>query len=81
MPRRLSGRIALITGAAQGIGRATAVALARRGMLVVLADVNAAGVEETAALIGRAEPPAPAYRAPSPTGPHGLRRRVRRLGQ
>jgi NAD(P)-dependent dehydrogenase (short-subunit alcohol dehydrogenase family) len=54
MRRRLNGRIALITGAGQGIGRATAVALARRGMFVVLADVNAAGAEETAALIGPA---------------------------
>jgi NAD(P)-dependent dehydrogenase (short-subunit alcohol dehydrogenase family) len=54
-----SGRIGLITGAASGIGRATARILAERGGAVVAADVNRVGAEETAALIrsagGRAE--------------------------
>jgi rhamnulose-1-phosphate aldolase/alcohol dehydrogenase len=41
----LSGRIALITGAASGIGRATARALAARGAHVVVADLNADGAQ------------------------------------
>ena len=40
-----------ITGAASGIGRATAIEFARRGWLIGLADVNAAGLAETAALL------------------------------
>ena len=37
---RVAGEVAVITGGASGIGRATALALARRGADVVLADVN-----------------------------------------
>ncbi len=44
----LSGRVALITGGASGIGRATARLLAARGAHVVVADRNVAGVEEVA---------------------------------
>jgi NAD(P)-dependent dehydrogenase (short-subunit alcohol dehydrogenase family) len=43
---------ALVTGAASGIGRATAVLLAERGAAVACLDVNAAGLDETAAMIG-----------------------------
>lgn len=44
-------RIGLVTGAASGIGRASALALARRGVHVTVADVDVDGGEETAALI------------------------------
>jgi 3-oxoacyl-[acyl-carrier protein] reductase len=56
----LSGRVALVTGAGSGIGRTTAEVLAAAGATVVCADINLAGVEETAHGIvesgGRAEP-------------------------
>jgi 3-oxoacyl-[acyl-carrier protein] reductase len=45
----LDGRIALVTGAAQGIGRAIAEELAAAGAVIVLADVNEARLAETAA--------------------------------
>jgi len=44
----LTGRVALVSGAAQGLGRAMAVALAEAGADLVLADLNAAGVGQTA---------------------------------
>src|SRR6185436_4768149 len=46
--RNLAGRTALVTGAASGIGRATALELARRGADLALCDLDAAGLEETA---------------------------------
>jgi NAD(P)-dependent dehydrogenase (short-subunit alcohol dehydrogenase family) len=46
-----SGQVALVTGAAAGIGRASALAFARAGARVALADVDAPGGEETARLI------------------------------
>ncbi len=45
------GKVALVTGAAGGIGRATAVAFGRSGARVVVSDVNEAGGAETVALI------------------------------
>ena len=48
----MNGRVAVITGAASGIGRSTAVALAEAGASVVVGDVNEAGLEETAKLTG-----------------------------
>jgi NAD(P)-dependent dehydrogenase (short-subunit alcohol dehydrogenase family) len=44
------GAVAVCTGAASGIGRATALALARRGASVVAGDVDVAGGEETVEL-------------------------------
>jgi NAD(P)-dependent dehydrogenase (short-subunit alcohol dehydrogenase family) len=44
---RLDGKVAVITGAASGMGRATAVRFAREGAAVVVADLNSAAGEET----------------------------------
>lgn len=50
----LAGRVALVTGAARGIGAATAVALAQAGARIGLVDRDTAGVEGTADAVGRA---------------------------
>jgi len=47
----LEGRVAVVTGAGSGIGRATAVAFARAGTTVVAADIDAAAATETVGLI------------------------------
>jgi NAD(P)-dependent dehydrogenase (short-subunit alcohol dehydrogenase family) len=49
----LAGRVALVSGAAQGMGRAMALALAEAGADLMLADLNTAGVEKTAESITR----------------------------
>jgi NADP-dependent 3-hydroxy acid dehydrogenase YdfG len=51
-PRSLTGRVVAITGAARGIGRATAEALARDGARVAIGDLDAALAERTAEEIG-----------------------------
>jgi meso-butanediol dehydrogenase / (S,S)-butanediol dehydrogenase / diacetyl reductase len=50
--KRFVGRTAIVTGAASGIGRAVALRLAREGARVVIGDLNAEGLEETAGMIG-----------------------------
>jgi NAD(P)-dependent dehydrogenase (short-subunit alcohol dehydrogenase family) len=54
IPRVLEGRLALITGAGQGNGRALAIGLSQAGARIVATDVNETSVQETAALV-RAE--------------------------
>jgi NAD(P)-dependent dehydrogenase (short-subunit alcohol dehydrogenase family) len=51
---RLKGKSAIVTGAASGIGRATAIALAREGAAVMLTDIDDAGGHETLATIAKA---------------------------
>jgi NAD(P)-dependent dehydrogenase (short-subunit alcohol dehydrogenase family) len=51
--KSIEGRISVVTGAASGIGRSTAVALARAGSDVVLVDVNADGLEMACAEVER----------------------------
>jgi rhamnulose-1-phosphate aldolase/alcohol dehydrogenase len=51
-PKPLAGRVALVTGAASGIGKAIATRLAAEGAAVVVADRDAAGADELAAALG-----------------------------
>jgi NADP-dependent 3-hydroxy acid dehydrogenase YdfG len=51
-PRNLTGRVVAITGAARGIGYATAQACVREGMLVAIGDLDLATAERAAAELG-----------------------------
>ncbi|MFN7106784.1 MAG: SDR family NAD(P)-dependent oxidoreductase [Brevundimonas sp.] len=51
-PFDIDGRVAIVTGAGSGIGRATALLLAQRGATVFGTDINLATAEETAAASG-----------------------------
>lgn len=46
MTSQFHGKVALVTGAASGIGRASALAFAREGARVVVADIQVAGVKK-----------------------------------
>lgn len=61
--KRFSGKRAVVTGAAQGIGRATALRLVAEGASVALIDVNSAGLSEVASQIERSGGQALALRA------------------
>lgn len=54
MGMTFSGQVALVTGGAAGIGRATAQAFAAEGLKVVVADLDAVGGEATVAQIRQA---------------------------
>ncbi|NVE93555.1 SDR family oxidoreductase [Altererythrobacter lutimaris] len=54
MAGRVSGKLAFVTGAAQGLGRAHASLLAQEGARVLCTDINGDGAAETASLINEA---------------------------
>jgi len=54
--KELRGKVATVTGAASGIGRALACRLAREGCELALSDINAASLEETSAMLDATAP-------------------------
>ncbi|MGE4239183.1 SDR family NAD(P)-dependent oxidoreductase [Ramlibacter sp.] len=56
MSGRLAGKVALVTGGGGGIGAATAALFCKEGASVMLVDMNAEGLERTAALAREAAP-------------------------
>src|SRR5437868_6693066 len=55
MPPRFKNKVVLITGAGSGIGQAAALAFAREGAKVAVADIAARGADETVSLIKKAK--------------------------
>jgi NAD(P)-dependent dehydrogenase (short-subunit alcohol dehydrogenase family) len=56
MRRRFEGKVAMVTGAAQGIGKAIATALAAEGAKVVVNDINLDKKGNRGQSIGRGDP-------------------------
>ena len=54
MSQDCSGKVALVTGAATGIGRSCALALAAAGAKLIVTDIDVSGVEKTAQMITEA---------------------------
>lgn len=48
---KLENKVALVTGSGSGIGRATALRLSKEGAVIVVCDVNQAGIDETVQLV------------------------------
>lgn len=69
----LKNKVALVTGASSGIGRAIALVWAREGAKVVVSDVNVQAGEETAALV-RAARVTPFLWPPMWAGPRTAKR-------
>lgn len=61
-PRKLEGKTALITGAARGIGRATALSLVQAGVRTALTDVDELALERTHAALAEVGAPVVAHR-------------------
>ncbi|KAI1392250.1 3-oxoacyl-reductase [Hypoxylon trugodes] len=53
MPSDLAGKVVFLTGAASGIGRGTAIKLHSLGAILVITDINEAGIADTLQLCGR----------------------------
>src|SRR5262245_33618405 len=52
--KQLQNRVAIVTGASSGIGRATSIALAREGCRLAIADIDPVGLDETRGLVAAA---------------------------
>jgi short-subunit dehydrogenase len=72
-PRELAGRRALVTGAAAGIGRATAIALARAGVVIEAVDRDATGLDSVALEIAGLHAATPAAAADGGDSPRAGR--------